>query len=190
MIVHKDNLHDLPARLGLPCVLKQPDSAFSAGVTKVGSIEELNEKVEEMLKRSDLVVAQSFVPTEFDWRIGILDGIPLYACRYYMADGHWQIVQRDAAGQNADYGRAETLPVEQAPTKVVKAALKAANHIGKGLYGVDLKEVGGKVYMIEVNDNPNVDAGFEDAVLGEDLYLRIMRTFMARVVNRSSGWSR
>ena len=82
------------------------------------------------------------------------------------------------------------MPVEQAPTKVVKAALKAANHIGKGLYGVDLKEVGGKVYMIEVNDNPNVDAGFEDAVLGEDLYLRIMRTFMARVVNRSSGWSR
>lgn len=190
MIVHKDNLNDLPARLGLPCVLKQPDSAFSAGVTKVGSIEELNEKVEEMLKRSDLVIAQSFVPTEFDWRIGILDGIPLYACRYYMANGHWQIVQRDAKGENADYGRAETIPVEQAPTKVVKAALKAANHIGKGLYGVDLKEVGGKVYMIEVNDNPNVDAGFEDAVLGEDLYLRIMRTFMARVVNRSSGWSR
>lgn len=190
MIVHKDNLHDLPARLGLPCVLKQPDSAFSAGVKKVATLEELNVQIEEMLKRSDLVIAQSFVPTEFDWRIGILDGIPLYACRYYMAEGHWQIVQRKQKGDEPDYGRAETLPVEQAPTKVVKAALKAANHIGKGLYGVDLKEVAGKVYMIEVNDNPNVDAGFEDAVLGEELYLRIMRTFMARVQNRHAGWSR
>ena len=81
------------------------------------------------------------------------------------------------------------MPIEQAPTRVVKTALKAANHIGRGLYGVDLKEVGGKVYMIEVNDNPNIDAGFEDAVLGDELYLRIMRTFMARVVNRSAGWN-
>ncbi|MGE3172571.1 MAG: RimK family protein [Planctomycetota bacterium] len=190
MIVHRDNVHELAQRLGLPCVLKQPDSAFSAGVNKVGTVEELDEKVEEMLKRSDLVIAQGFVPTEFDWRIGILDGIPLYACRYYMAEGHWQIMQRDAGGKLADVGRAETLPVEQAPTKVVKTALKAANHIGKGLYGVDLKEVGGKVYMIEVNDNPNIDAGFEDAVLGDELYLRVMRTFLARVVNRGTGWQR
>ena len=75
-----------------------------------------------------------------------------------------------------------------APTKVVKTALKAANHVGKGLYGVDLKEVGGKVYMIEVNDNPNIDAGFEDEVIGDDLYLRIMRTFFARVTARHRGW--
>ena len=190
MIVHRDNVHELPARLGLPCVLKQPDSAFSAGVNKVATMAELTERVDEMLKRSDLVLAQAFVPTEFDWRIGILDGIPLYACRYYMADGHWQIVHRGKEGRIDDFGRAETLPVEQAPTKVVKTALKAANHIGKGLYGVDLKEVGGKVYMIEVNDNPNIDAGFEDAVLGEEIYLRIMRTFMARVQNRHSGWAR
>ena len=188
MIVHRGNVDDMVTRLGLPCVLKQPDSSFSAGVAKVETAVQLNERVEEMLKRSDLVVAQGYVPTEFDWRIGILDGIPLYACRYFMADGHWQIMKRDAGGSMEDVGRAETLPVEQAPTKVVKTALKAANHIGKGLYGVDLKEVGGKVYMIEVNDNPNIDAGFEDAVLGDELYLRIMRTFLARVVNRHTGW--
>jgi hypothetical protein len=28
---------------------------------------------------------------------------------------------------------------------------------------------------MEVNDNPNIDAGIEDAVLKEELYLRIMR---------------
>lgn len=187
MIVHRGNVGDLEARLGLPCVLKEPDSAFSVGVNLVRNADELAQRVEEMLKRSDLVIAQGFVPTEFDWRVGILDGVPLYACRYYMADGHWQIMKRESGGET-DFGRAETLPIEQAPTRVVKTALKAANHIGRGLYGVDLKEVSGKVYMIEVNDNPNIDSGFEDAVLGDELYLRIMRTFMARVVNRSTGW--
>ncbi len=188
MIVHRGNVDDLVSRLGLPCVLKQPDSSFSAGVKKVSTPEELNTQVEAMLEKSDLVIAQGFVPTEFDWRIGVLDGQPLFACRYYMADNHWQILKRDAGGKKEDVGRAETIPVEMAPTKVVKTALKAANHVGKGLYGVDLKEVGGKVYMIEVNDNPNMDAGFEDAVIGDDLYLRVMRTFFARVIARHRGW--
>ncbi|HLQ39228.1 MAG TPA: hypothetical protein VK348_15575 [Planctomycetota bacterium] len=31
-------------------------------------------------------------------------------------------------------------------------------------------------------------AGFEDAVLGEELYLRVVRTFLARVAHRHSGW--
>ena len=188
MIVHRGNVDDLVARLGLPCVLKQPDSSFSAGVRKVSTPQELGEQVEAMLEKSDLVIAQGFVPTEFDWRIGVLDGQPLYACRYYMADGHWQILKRDEGGAKEDVGRAETLPVEMAPTRVVKTALKACNHVGKGLYGVDLKEVGGKVYMIEVNDNPNIDAGFEDQVLGDELYLRVMRTFFARVTARHRGW--
>lgn len=188
MIVHRGNVDDLVARLGLPCVLKQPDSSFSAGVRKVGTHEELAKHVEAMLDKSDLVIAQGFVPTEFDWRIGVLDGQPLYACRYYMADGHWQILKRDVGGKKEDVGRAETVPVEMAPTRVVKTAVKACNHIGKGLYGVDLKEVGGKVYMIEVNDNPNIDAGFEDQILGDELYLRVMRTFFARVTARHRGW--
>ena len=188
MIVHRGNVDDLVARLGLPCVLKQPDSSFSAGVRKVTTTQELNDQVEAMLEKSDLVIAQGFVPTEFDWRIGVLDGQPLFACRYYMADGHWQILKRDEGGKKEDVGRAETVPVEMAPTRVVKTALKAANHVGKGLYGVDLKEVGGKVYMIEVNDNPNIDHGFEDEVIGDELYLRVMRTFFARVNARHRGW--
>ncbi|HEX5052724.1 MAG TPA: RimK family protein [Planctomycetota bacterium] len=188
MIVHRGNVDDLVPRLGLPCVLKQPDSSFSAGVKKVSTTAELVEQVESMLEKSDLVIAQGFVPTEFDWRVGVLDGHPLYACRYYMADGHWQILKRDAVGKKEDSGRAETVPVEMAPTRVIKTALKAANHVGKGLYGVDLKEVGGKVYMIEVNDNPNLDAGFEDEVLGDELYLRVMRTMFARVMARHRGW--
>ena len=49
--------------------------------------------------------------------------------------------------------------MEHAPSAVVSTALKAANLIGDGLYGVDIKQVGRKCYVIEVNDNPNIDAG-------------------------------
>ena len=88
----------------------------------------------------------------------MLDGKPLYACQYYMARGHWQIVEaRRAAARR--YGRVETLPLEQRAARRVELAVQAARLIGDGLYGVDLKEVGGRFLVIEVNDNPNIDAG-------------------------------
>ena len=34
---------------------------------------------------------------------------------------------------------------------------------------------------MEVNDNPNVDRGVEDAILGDELYERIMKGLRARV---------
>lgn len=67
------------------------------------------------------------------------------------------------------------------PEQVVNTALKAASLIGDGLYGVDLKFVDGKVYVIEVNDNPNIDFGVEDQVLGDQLYHLILDTFIARI---------
>ena len=59
--------------------------------------------------------------------------------------------------------------------------MKAANAIGDGLYGVDIKTVNGRHVLIEVNDNPNIDRGVEDAVLGDELYDRIMKVFRTRV---------
>lgn len=181
LIVHRDNWRDVEGRLGLPCVLKQPDSSFSAGVEKVSTQAELEEAITRLLARSELVIAQEFVPTEFDWRVGIFDRQPLFACRYYMARRHWQIIRRDGPGGRSVSGRSETLPVEHAPGAVVRTALKAANLVGDGLYGVDLKQVGDRVYVIEVNDNPSIDAGVEDAVLKDELYLRIMRVFLRRL---------
>lgn len=35
---------------------------------------------------------------------------------------------------------------------------------------MDIKQVDNKCYVMEVNDNPDMDAGNEDAVLGEELY--------------------
>lgn len=181
LIVHRGNRDQVAGQLGFPCILKQPDSAFSKGVIKVEEAGALKEGLARMLEKSELVIAQEFLPTSFDWRIGIFDRQPLFACRYYMAKRHWQILRRGSDGRKTDEGRFDTLPVEHVPTAVLRTALKAANLIGDGLYGVDLKEAGGKVYVIEINDNPNIDAGVEDQVLKEEIYLRIMRVLLGRI---------
>jgi glutathione synthase/RimK-type ligase-like ATP-grasp enzyme len=64
---------------------------------------------------------------------------------------------------------------------VLQLALKTANAIGDGFYGVDIKTVDGGQVLMEINDNPNVDRGVEDAILGDELYDRIMRVLRARV---------
>lgn len=63
----------------------------------------------------------------------------------------------------------------------MKTALRAAALIGDGLYGVDLKQTADSVLVIEVNDNPNIDAGVEDLVLGDRLYSIIMEEFIRRL---------
>ena len=50
--------------------------------------------------------------------------------------------------------------------------------------------IGDKVVVMEVNDNPNIEAGCEDLVLKDELYLRIMRGFLSRVEERKRGTTR
>jgi glutathione synthase/RimK-type ligase-like ATP-grasp enzyme len=185
-VVHRENMEEIAEELGFPFVLKKPDSSFSKGVVKVSNHEELVKRLTEYFTESDLLVAQEFLPTTFDWRIGIIDKQPLYACKYYMAQGHWQIIRQDRTGSDR-YGKSETLPIELAPRRVVQAALKAANLMGNGLYGVDVKQSDDKFYVIEVNDNPNLDAGFEDAVLKDELYRRILAVFLKRIEQLKAG---
>ena len=181
IIVHRENIHTIGTELGFPCVLKKPDSSFSKGVVKVKSQEDLESRLEEFFADSELLVAQEFMPTAFDWRIGVLDRRPLFACRYFMAPGHWQIIQQEKDGKGR-YGKTETLPIEMAPAKAVKLAVKAANLIGDSLYGVDVKELeNGTFTIIEVNDNPNINAGYEDALLKVELYRRVIDVFVRRI---------
>ncbi|OWW21013.1 RimK family protein [Noviherbaspirillum denitrificans] len=187
LVVHKGNVDQIVATLGLPCILKQPDGAFSQGVVKIESEDTLLDKVSELLKESELVLAQEYLPTDFDWRIGVLDQRPLFVCKYYMAPGHWQIIKHEH--HRTSEGRTEALSVGEAPDEVVKIAVQAANLIGDGFYGVDIKQVGCQYYVIEINDNPNVDAGNEDAVLSDALYREVMGVFRKRIDARKGNTS-
>jgi glutathione synthase/RimK-type ligase-like ATP-grasp enzyme len=186
LIVHSDNVDQVRSSLGFPCVIKQPDGSFSNGVTKVENESQLFSVLPDLLDKSDLLIAQEFIPTSYDWRICVFDRQPIFACKYFMARKHWQIYERLDNGKTLS-GRSETFPVAMAPKKVVRAATKAANLIGNGLYGVDIKELNGECYVIEINDNPSIDSGVEDVVLQDNLYLKIMSGLLARVERVKNG---
>lgn len=181
MIVHKGNVELVPQQLNYPLILKQPDSSFSQGVTKVDNKNEYKESIEKLFNDSTLLIAQEFMPTAFDWRVGILDHQALYVCKYYMAPKHWQVLKNDVVSGKINEGKWETLPLKSAPQQMVRLALRAATLMGDGFYGVDIKQVGRKLYVIEVNDNPSIESGVEDAVLKDELYARIMKVFLKRV---------
>ncbi len=165
--------------LGLPVVLKIPDGSFSVGVKKAKSKEELATEMKAMFKNSALLLAQAYVYTEFDWRIGVLNNQALYACRYYMAKDHWQIYNH--TGGTTKTGGFDALPTFEVPKPVLKAAVNATKHVGDGFYGVDLKQTKDGVYIIEVNDNPSIESAVEDKVLEHELYDIIMGEFRKRL---------
>jgi glutathione synthase/RimK-type ligase-like ATP-grasp enzyme len=179
-VISKENQKKLPDKLNYPFILKQPDGAFSKGVFKINHAEEYKQVCTTMFQKSELVIAQEFLPTPFDWRVGIIDGQVLYVCKYFMAEAHWQIVNWNSEKQQQE-GDVQCIAADQAPSGLLKTALKATALIGKSLYGVDMKEVDGKFYVIEINDNPNIDSGIEDKILKEKLYSTIMDVFLNKI---------
>ncbi|HXR57165.1 MAG TPA: RimK family protein [Casimicrobiaceae bacterium] len=185
LIVHRGNVDEIVATLGLPCVLKLPDSGFGLDVVKIESEESLRKETERFFTKSELLIAQEWLPSDFDWRVGIYDRRPLFVAKYFMAPGHWQ-VNKVVEGQLVD-GKTEAMTIGEAPERVINTAVRAANLIGRGLYGADLKQVGDRVYLIEVNINPNIDAGNEDQVLGETLYREVLGVFARRIADTTGG---
>lgn len=173
-------------QLGYPMVLKIPDGCFSRGMVKAKNRAEAMAGAASLFGNSRLILAQEFMYTAYDWRIGILNGQPLYACQYKASRGHWQIVNHKADGSSVA-GGFQTMAVSDAPKHVVELATKAAGLIGNSLYGVDIKENDSGVYVIEINDNPNIDNGIEDKVLKGELYSAVMQEFIRRIEGMRSS---
>jgi glutathione synthase/RimK-type ligase-like ATP-grasp enzyme len=178
-ILSEDNLGQIHREFSFPIIIKIPDGSFSRGVVKVEDAGGLEAVCKEYFKRSDYIIAQEYMPTEFDWRIGVFNGKPLFACKYFMSRNHWQIINHHDG--DAKDGAHQTYPVEHVQPLIINTALRAARLIGDGLYGVDIKMVGKKPYVVEVNDNPNIDVGVEDQVLKDRLYNAIMEEFVNRI---------
>ncbi len=166
--------------LGFPMVLKVPNSSFSRGVKKVDNPAELQALFKEWFEDTDLLLAQAFMPTSFDWRIGVLGGKPLFVCQYMMAKKHWQIVKHRANGKPQE-GAHLTVPLGEAPPAVVDIGLRSAQLIGNGLYGVDVKETPEGIFVVEVNDNPNIEHGIEDSAEKDQVWIELTRWFIDRL---------
>jgi glutathione synthase/RimK-type ligase-like ATP-grasp enzyme len=186
-ILHRDDIKRIDKiverTFEYPVVLKVPDGSFSLGVYKAENANDLMGIAQRLFKDSELILAQEYLYTEFDWRIGILNRTPIFVCQYFMSKKHWQIVNHGPGGRVTE-GAWKAWQVGDAPNDVVTAALNAANLIGDGLYGVDVKQNADGVYVIEVNDNPNVEAGVEDVYLKGELYSLIIRDFVRRLDSR------
>jgi len=166
--------------LSFPIVIKQPDSCFSRGVFKVDSLKELKEH--PIINDRELVI-QEYLPTAFDWRIGVLNNKVLYCAKYFMPKGHWQIVKRYPSGHH-HLGGHEILKLHDWPTDVCRLALQAAACVGNGLYGVDIKETKKGLVVIEINDNPSIDS---DAEGKYGVWERIIERFKEMAHGRKSG---
>ena len=179
-VLIKDSVKQISSDCKFPLILKRPDSSYSNGIIKVENRDDFLEKAGILFEKSDLLIAQEYMRTDFDWRVGVFDGKPIYACKYYMAKDHWQIINWKEKGKKRT-GVHETVALENTPKNVVQTALKACKCIGNGLYGVDIKQIKNKCYIIEVNDNPSIDSDVEDAAYGDALYDSIMKVFYQRV---------
>jgi glutathione synthase/RimK-type ligase-like ATP-grasp enzyme len=180
IISRREDLVRAADELGFPMVVKIPDSSFSLGVRKVDGVDELKVLVKAWLVDSDLILAQRFMPTSFDWRVGVLGGRALFVSQYKMARAHWQIVNHKPDGRSVE-GGFRTPRLIEAPPEVIDIGLKAATLIGYGLYGVDLKETPDGVVVIEVNDNPNLDHGVEDLGEKDAIWRALTRWFIERI---------
>jgi glutathione synthase/RimK-type ligase-like ATP-grasp enzyme len=182
-IVSRKTAREEVASLPFPVIVKLPDGTFSHAVKKAANPAEFEALTQEMFRKSPLLIVQEFIPTPFDWRIGVLEGRLLYAARYHMVKDHWQIVGRFKTGRPR-YGKVEAVALDAVPQAVRSMALDAAALIGDGLYGVDLKETPDGPRVIEINDNPNILETDEDAVEKDRLYDAVISALLRRIRER------
>ena len=179
---HPEQLKEAIDEIGFPMIIKIPDGSFSKGVYKVTTKDELKSVTEDLFRKTALLLIQEYFYTDFDWRIGVLNDRPIFACKYYMSKGHWQIYDHAKKKKNGiSEGDSETFPISRVPKHVLNTAIKLSHQVGNSLYGVDLKEKNGKAYVIEINDNPNIDTNVEDAISGMDLYHNVIHEFIRRI---------
>jgi len=160
--------------LGEPLILKEPSTSFSARVEKVSSPEELLKVARRFFKLSDWIVVQEYIESRFDWRVGVINGQLLYACRYIIPSETFKI--QASVNGHIVYCDVESVPANKVPPEVIELGKEAGNAMGRGLYGVDIKESNGKLYVIEVNDNPSLEGG-EDAHY-PDMFQKIISYLM------------
>jgi glutathione synthase/RimK-type ligase-like ATP-grasp enzyme len=170
---HHKQISEVFDAFGKPIVLKAPYTSFSKYVEKVSCETSFREVARRFFRRSDILVAQKFMPTSFDWRVGVLNGEVLYVCKYTMRKGKWKHGAKLRGKSKFIWGRTFAVKREHAPARFKETALKACRMIGNGLYGVDIKEINGEYIVVEVNDNPSIYAGYED-LRDNDIYEKII----------------
>ena len=171
--LHHKRINEIFDTLGKPVVIKAPYTSFSRYVEKAACETSFKEVAKRYFKKSDVLAIQKFTPTAFDWRVGVLNNEVLYVCKYMIPKGKWKHGAKLRGKSTVVWGRTVAMEKQTAPERLREVALKACSVVGKGLYGVDIKEVDGDYVVVEVNDNPSIYAGYEDSK-DKDIYKKII----------------
>ena len=171
---HHKRLLEIFKIFGKPVVVKAPYTSFSRYVEKVACETSFREVARRFFRKSDILVVQKFMPTAFDWRVGVLNGEVLYVCKYMIPKGRWKHGAKLRGKPTFIWGRTVAMKRVNAPAELRQVALKACKVIGNGLYGVDIKEFNENFVVVEVNDNPSIYAGYED-LRDKDIYVKIIK---------------
>ncbi len=155
-----ESVNNLFNDLGSPLIIKEPSTSFSLRVEKVHDITEFFRVARRFIKLSDWIVVQQYIESKYDWRIGVLDGKLLYACKYTIPSDTFKI--QASVNGHIVYCGVESVSPDMVPPHVIRLGIAAADAIGSGLYGVDIKNNNGDAYVIEVNDNPSIESGEDD----------------------------
>jgi glutathione synthase/RimK-type ligase-like ATP-grasp enzyme len=178
LFINKEEFHhrqilEIFREFGKPVVIKAPYTSFSRYVEKVACETSFREVALRFFRKSDVLTVQKFMPTAFDWRVGVLNDEILYVCKYMIPKGRWKHGAKLRGKPTVIWGRTFSMKRENAPAKLKEVALRACRVIGHGLYGVDIKEANGEYVVVEVNDNPSIYAGYED-LRNKDVYGKII----------------
>jgi glutathione synthase/RimK-type ligase-like ATP-grasp enzyme len=146
--------------LGSPLIIKEPSTSFSLRVEKVHDIADFFKVARRFIKLSDWIVVQQFIESKYDWRVGVLGGKLLYVCKYTIPSDTFKI--QASVNGHLVYCGVESVTPDKVPPHIIPLGIDAANAIGRGLYGVDIKNNNGDAYVIEVNDNPSIESGEDD----------------------------
>lgn len=171
---HHKQISEIFKLFGKPVVVKAPYTSFSKYVEKVSCETSFRDVAKRFFRKSDFLVVQKFMPSRFDWRVGVLNNQVLYVCKYMMPKGKWKHGVKRRGKPSFIWGRTVSLKRDNAPQGLKETALKACEAVGRGLYGVDIKEINGEYLVVEVNDNPSIYRGYED-FRDRDIYEKIIK---------------
>jgi glutathione synthase/RimK-type ligase-like ATP-grasp enzyme len=157
--------------LGSPIIIKTPYTRFSSHVEKANNETEFIEISKRFLRKSRVLVIQEYIQSDFDWRVGVLKNEVLYLCKYCIPSGGWKVKSK-INGKNI-WGDTIATSRELVSPELKEICLNLSKLVGEGLYGLDVKETVEGYRVIEINDNPSIYEGYEDAA-DKDVYEKII----------------
>jgi len=157
--------------LGFPVIIKTPYTRFSSHVEKADNEKEFMRISRHLRRKSGMLVLQEYIKSDFDWRVGVLRNEILYLCKYCIPEGGWKVKSK-INGRNV-WGDTIAVPRDSISLELKEICINLSKCVGSGLYGLDVKEINSGYRVIEINDNPSIYAGHEDAV-DKDIYEKII----------------